>query len=136
MADSTSNKVTTGSCCCGAVSYRAEAESVKPIWYCHCRQCRHMTGHFMAASQVPLDKIQITGKPKWYYVSDNSRHGFCPDCGSQVFWRNDTNDYMSITGGSMDNCDLPNKGHIFTAEKGDYYDIPNDEVQCKTWTNS
>lgn len=90
----------------------------------------------MAASQVPLDKIQISGEPKWYYVSDNSRHGFCPDCGSQVFWRNDNNDYMSITAGSMDNSDLPNKGHIFTAEKGDYYDIPDDEVQRKTWTNS
>lgn len=124
----------TGSCVCGAVSY--QAESVKPIWYCHCQQCRNMTGHFMAASQVALDQLNISGQPKWYYVNEQSRYGFCPDCGSQLFWRNDSNDYMSITGGSMDTCDQPNKGHIFTREKGAYYNIPTNDVQYKTWDNT
>lgn len=127
-------KARTGSCDCGAISYRAE--SVAPIWYCHCRQCRNITGHFMAASQVGLDKIEIKGEPRWYYVNERSRHGFCPECGSQLFWRNDENNYMSVTGGSMDDTrDLPNKGHIFTGEKGDYYDLPAHEPQCLTWTN-
>jgi len=89
----------------------------------------------MAASQVGLDEITIVGQPKWFYVNEQSRHGFCPECGSQLFWRNDKNDFMSITGGSMDNAELPNRGHIFTSEKGAYYDIPNDEIQCSTWSN-
>ena len=73
---SESAKVRTGSCACGAISYRAE--TVAPIWYCHCRQCRNITGHYMAASQVALDQIEISGEPKWYYVNERSRHGFLP----------------------------------------------------------
>ncbi|MEM7359180.1 MAG: GFA family protein [Pseudomonadota bacterium] len=131
---SESAKVRTGSCACGAIRYRAE--SVAPIWYCHCRQCRNITGHYMAASQVALDQIEISGEPKWYYVNERSRHGFCPECGSQLFWRNNENDYLSVTGGSMDDAsELTNKGHIFTGEKGAYYDIPEHEEQCVTWTN-
>ena len=91
----------------------------------------------MAASRVALDQIHIDGEPKWYYVNERSRHGFCPECGSQLFWRNDENDYLSVTGGSMDDTTgLPNKGHVFTIEKGDYYDIPQSEVQCKRWDNT
>lgn len=90
----------------------------------------------MAASQVALEDIEIKGEPKWYFVNTRSRHGFCPNCGSQMFWRNEENPYLSITGGSMDDSsDLPNKGHIFVAEKGDYYELPSDEVQCAQWTD-
>lgn len=93
-----------------------------------------MTGHYMAACQVDLNDIEISGEPKWFYVSESSRHGFCPECGSQLFWRNEKNDYMSITAGSFDDSsDLPNRGHIFVSEKGDYYDLPQHEKQCDTW---
>ncbi len=123
----------TGACVCGGISY--VAHNVAPIWYCHCEQCRRMTGHFMAAAQVNLDDIEIKGEPKWFFVNERSRHGFCPDCGSQLFWRNEQNPYMSITGGSMnDSSNLSNKGHIFVAEKGGYYDLPDNEVQCARWT--
>ena len=99
-SDSQPPQLYMGSCACGAISYTAKA--LRPLWYCHCRQCRHMTGHFMAASQVDLSQIDISGEPKWYYVSEKSRHGFCSDCGSQMFWRNDDNEYLSVTGGSLD----------------------------------
>lgn len=128
----TTDPIITGSCACGAVSYRAQ--NVAPIWYCHCRQCRNMTGHYLAASQVELGNIEISGEPKWYYVSDLSRYGFCPECGSQMFWRNDENQYLSITGGSMDNSTgLTDKGHIFVSEKGDYYELPADAPQSAQW---
>ena len=93
-----------------------------------------MTGHYMAAAQVALDDIMIQGEPKWYYVSEKSRHGFCPDCGSQLFWRNDDNPYLSITGGSMDDAtSIEAKGHIFTQEKGHYYQIPENQDQYPLW---
>lgn len=88
----------------------------------------------MAAAQVDLQDMEITGEPKWYYVNERSRYGFCPQCGSQMFWRNDQNSYLSITGGSMDDStDLPNKGHIFVEEKGHYYDLPENEIQSGKW---
>lgn len=122
----------TGSCVCGEIAY--VAKNIKPIWYCHCEQCRRMTGHYMAASQVHLEDIDIKGEPKWYYVNERSRHGFCPNCGAQMFWRNDENDTISITGGSLNNTEgLLNKGHIFVAEKAAYYDLPKHEGQSDAW---
>ena len=124
--------VFTGSCTCKAIGY--SAESLRPLWYCHCRQCRNMTGHFMAAAQADLDKITITGEPKWYYVSDTARHGFCQNCGSQLFWRDDTKPYLSITGGSLDDTSkLQVGGHIYTAEKGHYYELLPEEKQYASW---
>ncbi len=79
----------------------------------------------MAACQVELSDITIEGEPKWFYVTERARHGFCPDCGSQMFWRNDENQYMSLTAGCMNNTvGLDDKGHIYVAEKGDYYQLP------------
>lgn len=93
-----------------------------------------MTGHFMAAAQVDLNQLDIAGEPRWYYVSQHSRHGFCADCGAQLFWRNDNNEYLSITAGSLDETDLLQvKGHVFTSEKGDYYEVPEDHLQYSQW---
>jgi len=129
------SKPITGSCCCGKISYTAKG--LAPLWFCHCQQCRRMTGHYMAAAQVNLNDIEIKGEAKWYYVSDSSRHGFCPDCGSQIFWRNDKNDFLSITGGSMnDTSSLDVAGHVFVGEKGDYYEISGDEKRYICWDNS
>jgi hypothetical protein len=96
-----------------------------------------MTGHHMAAAQVDLSDIDIIGEPKWHYVSKQSRHGFCPDCGSQMFWRNDSNEYLSITGGSMDSSiGLEISGHVFTGEKGDYYEISDKQPRFICWDDS
>jgi hypothetical protein len=129
------SKLIKGSCCCGEIAYTAKA--IQPLWYCHCQQCRKMTGHHMAAAQVSLNDIEIKGEAKWYYVSDSSRHGFCENCGSQVFWRNDNNDFLSITGGSIDDAPtLQVAGHVFVGEKGDYYEISGDEKRYICWDST
>jgi hypothetical protein len=127
------NVIHTGGCLCGAINY--SARSLRPLWYCHCDQCRKMTGHHMAAVQVAYYNITVRGEPKWYYVSDASAHGFCGDCGCQLFWRNDNNDYLSVTAGSLnDTSGLILKGHVFTSEKGGYYNIPKTDLQySKFW---
>ena len=93
-----------------------------------------MTGNFMAASQAQLKDISIKGEPKWFYVSDKAKHGFCPECGSQLFWQNDKNDYFSICVGSLHNSkSLAAKGHVFVSEKAHYYQIKDDLPQYSTW---
>lgn len=88
----------------------------------------------MAAAQADLENIEITGEPKWYYVNETSRHGFCADCGSQMFWRNDDNQYLSLTGGCIDDASSVSvKGHIFTAEQGKYYSVPSDDIKYLKW---
>jgi len=90
----------------------------------------------MAAAQVALSDIDIHGQPKWHYVSDDSRHGFCPDCGSQLFWRNDKNQYLSITAGSVENEEaLTVAGHVFVGEKGRYYELGANEPRFLRWAD-
>jgi len=77
-----------------------------------------MTGHFMAASQVSRENIKIKGKIKWFYTHEGSRHGFCDNCGANMFWQNDNKPTISVTAGSIhDSKNLRTWHHIFTEEK-------------------
>ena len=118
----TNTAVHTGRCHCGAVTYRAEG--LADIWYCHCRQCRSLTGHYLAACRTERDRIAITGELRWTAVSADSSHGFCAACSSPLFWSNRTSPYLSVLPGSLDStAGIAQRGHIFVAEKGDYYQI-------------
>jgi len=124
-----------GSCVCGQTTY--EAFDLEDVSYCHCEQCRKMTGHYMAACQVKRDKIKIKGEIKWFYTHKGSRHGFCDNCGAHMFWQNDTKPTISVTAGSLE--DAKNLGvwhHIFTEEKGCYYEINPNEPQSEGYGDS
>ena len=45
-----------GSCVCGQTTY--EAFDLGDVSYCHCEQCRKMTGHYMASCQVKRDRSE------------------------------------------------------------------------------
>ena len=88
----------------------------------------------MAAAEVDLELVSITGESKWHYVSERVRYGFCPECGSNMFRRNDENDFLSVTGGSLNDASrLELGGHMFTGEQGGYYKIPEDEIKYIAW---
>lgn len=115
----------TGSCLCGAI--RFEATSTKDdADACHCRQCRKQSGHVWASVGVPHDALTVSGEHslKWYAATDEARRGFCGTCGSFLFWEATDADYIAVGLGA---CDSPTglqlKGHIFVADKGDYYEI-------------
>ncbi|MGQ0741256.1 MAG: GFA family protein [Alphaproteobacteria bacterium] len=77
----------TGRCLCGEVRFRATGE---PKWsaYCHCKSCRRATGAPVAAyAGFPSDKVQWIGaNPAYYESSPGVRRGFCPRCGSSVYY--------------------------------------------------
>ena len=114
----------TGSCLCGAVKF--EAEKLRNILACHCRQCRKTTGNYMsatAATDADLKMIETRGL-KWYRSSDAAKRGFCGECGSVLFWKGDGKDYTAIAAGSIDGkTELKLEGHIFCDDAGDYYEI-------------
>lgn len=111
-----------GGCLCGAVTYTVSGE-MRPVIACHCQQCRKTSGHYVAATAARRDLIKITGTPTWYQSSDFARRGFCSTCGSNLFWDGPGDD-MSIMAGTLDSApDLALEGHIFCADKGDYYQI-------------
>ena len=119
----------TGSCLCGAVTYTAKGTAGAPA-ACHCTQCRKQSGHVWASSYVPDGDIEIAGEVRWYQSSEKARRGFCPACGSALFWKHADDDFTCFSTGSIDGpTGLRLRGHIFTADKGDYYDIADDLPQ-------
>jgi hypothetical protein len=71
----------------------------------------------------------------WYRASASAGRGFCKQCGSLLFWKGDGKTYTSISAGSINGVtDLKIEGHIYCADKGDYYDILDGNYQRAQWT--
>lgn len=117
--------VHSGACLCGRVRFRARG-SMRGVVYCHCSQCRRQSGHVYAATDVDDAALTVEGGDNvtWYAASDFARRGFCATCGSVLFWKANGAQRTSVMAGSFD---LPSglvaEGHIFVADKGDYYAI-------------
>jgi hypothetical protein len=112
-----------GSCLCGGVKFTATAAAKDPA-ACHCSQCRKQSGHYWAAMQVPDEALIVTGDVRWYVASPAAKRGFCPVCGSFLFWKGHVDPDTGVALGALDGpTGLRLERHIFTADKGDYYDI-------------
>ena len=121
----------TGSCLCGGVRYRVSGR-LRPVVYCHCGQCRRLTGHFAAATACRADSLRTDGgeRLRWYRSSGVAERGFCSRCGANLFWKPDHGRYVSIMAGSLDATpDLAAACHIYTADAGTYYAIA-DGLPC------
>lgn len=111
-----------GSCLCGQVRYTVTGP-LRPVVACHCRQCRKTSGHFVAATSAPRDMVEVTGEVTWFHASDTARRGFCGICGSSLFWDGPGKN-LSIHAGTLEApTGLQLIGHIYCADKGDYYEI-------------
>lgn len=114
-----------GSCLCGAVSFDVEGDLPGPD-ACHCTACRKQSGHFFASTDVPRSAVTIRGQEKvsWYQSSDKARRGFCPICGSSLFWDPLRRDWIGIAMGAFDGPTQTHLHlHIFVADQGDYYEL-------------
>jgi hypothetical protein len=111
-----------GQCLCGAVSFLADG--LKDIWFCHCNQCRKVTGHFMAACRTEKDMFEIKGNISWGAHSGTSELGRCTSCASPLLWRQPSAKTMSVLCGALDDTNgLHPVGHAYVDEKGGYYVI-------------
>ena len=130
--------MTSGSCECGAVRYSATGP-MRSVTFCHCSQCRRLSGHFWAATSVPDDRLSITGTEAlvWYRSSATAQRGFCGRCGSTLFYRPDGQGRMAIGAGTLHTpSGLRAEKHIFVADKGDYYDIADGLPQHQSWEDA
>jgi hypothetical protein len=101
---------------------------------CHCTQCRRMTGHVMAATGARHADFRLLSEDRlgWYASSAEARRGFCTRCGSTLFWQGVGRDYVSIAAGTLDDSSgLQIACHIFTADKGGYYEIADSAPQVR-----
>ena len=115
----------TGSCLCGQVKFKTKGE-LRPVRACHCLQCRKTSGHFVAATQIDTQNLEIDGTVTWYQSSTKARRGFCGICGSPLFWQPGNRAKTSIFAGSIDGATgLKLDSQIHIDSKGDYYDAPD-----------
>ncbi len=112
------------SCLCGGVAFRFPAPS-GGVTACHCRQCRKSSGNF--AASFDLDEAEVVWEAREtlaeYATPGGARRGFCRTCGSSLWFR-DADGAFSVEAGAVDGpTGLHLAAHIFTASKGDWYDI-------------
>jgi hypothetical protein len=115
----------TGSCLCGDVRFELRGP-LDGVIACHCTQCRKQTGHHWASTHTAdADLHMVSDRSlKWYRSSGEAQRGFCGRCGSSLFWKRDGQAVTSVSAGSIDGpTGLRIAGHIFVADKGDYYSI-------------
>lgn len=117
--------MTGGACLCGAVRFSVSGP-LRPVIACHCGQCRKSSGNYVAATSAPRDAVVIEGEVRWYRTSEVARRGFCPICGTPLFWDGPGSN-LSVFAGALDQpTGLHLKGHIYCAEKGDWYDLSDE----------
>lgn len=126
-----------GGCLCGGVRYQTRG-ALRDVIACHCSQCRRTSGHFVAATQVPSEDLQLTESAtlRWYRSSESAERGFCARCGGNLFWRETSpgSQYTSIMAGTLDTpTGLRIIQHIYTADKSDYYEIDDGAPQSAQW---
>jgi hypothetical protein len=114
-----------GQCLCGAVRFEVAGELAPPD-ACHCSQCRRVSGHYWASTNVQRGDLTLHGEDhvRWYQSSAKVRRGFCATCGSALFWDPVEHPMISIAMGAFDKPTGTRLAiHIFVADKGDYYEI-------------
>jgi hypothetical protein len=78
----------TGSCLCGGVQFRIEAE-LDPIQVCHCSQCRKAQGTpFATNTPVSVSAFHLSSGAellKEFESSPGKKRIFCSTCGSPIY---------------------------------------------------
>ena len=119
-----------GSCLCGATRIRVRGIS-RQVGACHCNMCRKWGGGPLLAVDCGTD-VSFEGEENISVFESSAwaERGFCNRCGATLFWQADGKDYVAITAGTLDTpSGLKVEGHIFCADKGDYYEITDGDYQ-------
>jgi hypothetical protein len=125
----------TGSCLCGAVSFEIDGPLADAL-ACHCTQCRKMTGNYWTSTHVSDGDLKFIKKDglKWFYSSAQAKRGFCKECGSSLFWKQNDSSVTSLCVGSIDGkSGVKLAGHIYCDSAGDYYTITGGDFQKPEW---
>ena len=126
-------RVLHGSCLCGENKFSLPGP-MAAVTACHCTQCRKTSGHYSASFDAHEPDIQWQKRHLAEFVTPGGgRRGFCPSCGSSLFFRASDGGF-SVEAGAIEN---PSGGrlvaHIFTAFKGDYYSLSDGVPQFPGW---
>lgn len=128
--------VITGSCQCGAIEYSVKND-IRAAGYCHCRECRKLSGSTaLAFGRVSDSSLSITKGEEvisTYQKSEESVICFCRICGSNLFARKPRMRAVALYLGALNGVpSMKPRAHLFTASKAPWYEITDDLVQFET----
>ena len=116
--------IRTGGCLCGAVRFEIRG-ALRAVTTCHCTMCRRAGTSVGAYTACAPDNLTMTGRaPAWYNSSPEARRGFCPVCGSQLFWEAVTGDHISVSAGAIDDQDVLVPGEHIYVDQSDRRSVP------------
>lgn len=113
-----------GVCLCGAIKVSAETQNEMGV--CHCSMCRRWSGGPMFAVHCGAN-VSFTGaEPKRYVSSEWANRGFCPECGTHLFYHLlPSNEYI-LPAGLFQDESFAMTNEIFIDEKPDDYAFKNE----------
>ena len=117
-----------GGCLCGQLRFGA-AEAAVDAGYCHCRICQRSTGApVLAWVAFPKGAFRYAqGEPAVYRSSPQAQREFCPRCGTQIAFRDDTSPHVDVNIASLDAPEaVEPRWHIFTASRIPWFDCADD----------
>lgn len=115
-----------GSCLCGAIEVSTADQT--EIGVCHCSMCRRWSGGPMLATHCGPE-VSFSGKrnPSTYRSSDWAERGFCPTCGTHLFYHLlPANEYILPAGLFETDASFVMSSQIFIDHKPHYYDFVNE----------
>ena len=122
------------SCRCGQLRTAATGTPTR-ISVCHCLDCQKRSGSAFAAQvRFPVADVTITGEASTFTATgDNgaAHFHFCPDCGSTVFYKNDSlPGVIAIPLGAFDNPRVFTPTiSVFENRKHDWLVISGEDVE-------
>lgn len=113
-----------GKCLCGSIEVHAPDHQEAAL--CHCSMCRRWSGGPMFAVHCGPD-VQFNGAaPATFRSSDWAERGFCPSCGTHLFYHLlPSNEYI-LPAGLFQDQEFHLASEIFIDEKPAYYELKND----------
>ncbi|RWB59673.1 GFA family protein [Mesorhizobium sp.] len=79
----------SGHCMCGAVTWTYSGSVTRNL-VCHCADCQRATSSpFTAFLGMRLEQINWSGDITHYESSPGTFRGFCPSCGTRLYFRSD-----------------------------------------------
>ncbi len=119
----------TGSCLCGAVSFRLQGPLRQPR-YCHCEYCRKFSGT-SPASWAMAHRPHLETNQQTELIRYDSGHGIrcsCGICGSPVWF--ESKDYADVVGiplGLIDEGEVPTpEFHLWTDSMPTWCELNDD----------
>lgn len=77
----------SGTCMCGKVSWNYSGEITRKL-VCHCSDCQRATSSpFTSFVGLKPERLHWSGKINHYESSPGTWRGFCPSCGTRLYFK-------------------------------------------------